>query len=79
MSELWSLLRIAHDWPQDAAWFATWLSHISSYQRLGGLLASEINSGRMDIADTLIACAYGYHPISGITSDALRAPPARGR
>ncbi|GAA1791808.1 DUF4132 domain-containing protein [Planosporangium flavigriseum] len=74
MESLRQLLRLGREWPQDVAWFATWLSHLPGYlEPLAGLLASEISSGRSDIADTLTASAFGRHPISGITTTGIQA------
>ena len=77
---LWHLLQLGREYPQDSAWFATWLSHVPDYTgALAGLLASEITAGRTDIADTLTASAFGRHPISGITRAGVAALLASDR
>ena len=71
---LWSLLRLGREYPQDVAWFATWLSHVQDHSgALSGLLASEITAGRTDIADTLRASSIGQHAVSGITRSGIGA------
>ena len=79
MEMLRGLIRLSWSWPQDAAWFATWVSHVPEHDGLGGLLASEITSGRTDIADTLVASALGHHPVSGITRSGIRGLLASDR
>lgn len=71
---LHGLLRLGRRWPQDPEWLAAWLSHVPApHDALAQLLASEIDAGRTAIADTLVASAFGQHPISGITRDAIGA------
>ena len=78
--QLWHLLRVTDAYPQDAAWFAAWLSHVPDYTHaLGGLLASEISAGREDIAGVLVDSAFGRHPISGTTRSGLTALLAADR
>src|ERR1700712_795024 len=75
MTKLRSLVEMAYRWPQEAAWFAGWVSHLGPWEvsGLSELLASEIDYGADDIADALLSSATGRHPISGITVVGLQA------
>ncbi|PWJ54874.1 HEAT repeat [Quadrisphaera granulorum] len=68
------LLVLAGNWPCDAAWFATWLSHLPvPGGALAGLLASEVTAGNDAVTEALLASAFGRHPVSGTTRDGLAA------
>ncbi|SDT56538.1 DUF5724 domain-containing protein [Jiangella sp. DSM 45060] len=84
MDHLGQLLRFGLIWPQDVPWFAAWSLHLRmtvpvAGSGLGGLFAAEIARGRTDVADVLTSCAYGRHPVGGITAEGIQGLLGSGR